>query len=145
MLRDAFIDSMSPKEFADVVEVKFLGAWNLYKAACDHGLRFFTMLSSVTAAQGNTGQANYCAANRAMSALTRVISGQHPDIKVKVLMLPPIEDVGMAAGSDLKKLMELRGWEGAYLKVNELAGVILPRTPAGADGGYLGDVYQASA
>ena len=38
-------------------------------------------------------------------------------------MLPPIEDVGMAAGSDLKKLMELRGWEGAYLKINEVAGL----------------------
>ena len=121
VLRDAFIDSMSPKDFADVVEVKFLGAWNLYKAACHHGLRFFTMLSSVTAVQGNTGQVNYCAANRAMSALTQVISVQHPDVKVKVLMLPPIEDVGMAADSDLKKLMKLRGWEGAYLKVNELA------------------------
>ncbi len=121
VLRDAFIDLMSPEDFANVVEVKFLGAWHLYDLACHHGLRFFFMLSSVTAVQGNVGQINYCAANRSMSALTQVISTQRPEIKVKALMLPPIEGVGMAADSELKALMKLRGWEGAYIHVNELA------------------------
>ena len=51
-----------------------------------------------------------------MSALTQVISAQRPEIKVKALMLPPIEGVGMAANSELKELMKLRGWEGAYLQ-----------------------------
>ncbi len=121
VLRDALIDLMSPEDFTDVVKVKFSGAWNLYETACQHGLRFFFMLSSVTAIQGNIGQINYCAANRAMSALTQVISAQQPEIKVKALMLPPIEGVGMAAANELKELMKLRGWEGAYLKLNELA------------------------
>ncbi len=121
VLRDALIDLMSPEDFTDVVKVKFSGAWNLYEAACQHGLQFFFMLSSVTAIQGNIGQINYCAANRAMSALAQVISAQRPEIKVKALMLPPIEGVGMAADSELKELMKLRGWEGAYIQINELA------------------------
>jgi hypothetical protein len=36
-------------------------------------------------------------------------------------MLPPVEGVGMAADRELAELMKLRGWDGAYLKINELA------------------------
>jgi acyl transferase domain-containing protein/NAD(P)H-dependent flavin oxidoreductase YrpB (nitropropane dioxygenase family)/NAD(P)-dependent dehydrogenase (short-subunit alcohol dehydrogenase family)/acyl carrier protein/3-hydroxymyristoyl/3-hydroxydecanoyl-(acyl carrier protein) dehydratase len=121
VLHDAFIEFMSVEDFATVVEVKFSGAWNLYQAACHQGLRFMVMLSSVTAIQGNIGQINYCAANRAMSALAQVIAARQPEIKAKALMLPPIDGVGMAAAAEMKELIKLKGWEGAYIHINELA------------------------
>jgi 3-hydroxymyristoyl/3-hydroxydecanoyl-(acyl carrier protein) dehydratase len=121
VLRDGLIDLMTQEDFSEVVKVKLSGAWNLYEGSRHHGLKFFFMLSSVAAIQGNIGQINYCAANRAMSALTQVISAQQPGIKVKSLMLPPIEGVGMAANNELQELMKLKGLDGAYIKVNELA------------------------
>ena len=86
IIRDSFMEFMTAADFTQVVDVKLLGAWNLYCAAREHGLRFMVMLSSITAVRGNVGQINYCAGNRAMAALARgdrlpaaVGAGQSPD------------------------------------------------------------------
>jgi NAD(P)-dependent dehydrogenase (short-subunit alcohol dehydrogenase family) len=71
VLRDGFLNQMTPDDLSRVADVKFLGAWNLFSAAEGAGLRFFVGLSSVAAIQGNPGQPNYAAANRMMSALLR--------------------------------------------------------------------------
>ena len=101
--------------------MKLLGAWNLYRAAREHGLRFMVMLSSITAVRGNVGQINYCGGNRAMSALAQVIAAQQPSVRTKALMLPPIQGAGMADDPELRELMQLKGMGEAYISVGELA------------------------
>ena len=121
IIRDSFMEFMTVTDFTQVVEVKLLGAWNLYCAAREHGLRFMVMLSSITAVRGNVGQINYCAGNRAMAALAHVIASRQPSVRAKALMLPPIEGAGMADDPELRELMQLKGMGDAYITVNELA------------------------
>ena len=121
IIRDSFMEFMTAADFTQVVEVKLLGAWNLYRAAREHGLRFMVMLSSITAVRGNVGQINYCGGNRAMSALTQVIASRQPSVRTKALMLPPIHGAGMADDPELRELMQLKGMGESYISVGELA------------------------
>ena len=121
IIRDSFMEFMTAADFTQVVEVKLLGAWNLYRAAREHGLRFMVMLSSITAVRGNVGQINYCAGNRAMSALAQVIASRQPSVRAKALMLPPIQGAGMADDPELQELMRLKGMGESYISVGELA------------------------
>ncbi len=121
LLKDNFIKQMPEKDFSAVVDVKLLGAWNLFKAAHDKGLRFMVCLSSAASIQGNPGQTNYAAANRIMSALLEMLSKQHPAIRFKALILPPIEGAGMAENQDVRDLM--RRMNADYVHADELAGL----------------------
>jgi acyl transferase domain-containing protein/NAD(P)H-dependent flavin oxidoreductase YrpB (nitropropane dioxygenase family)/NAD(P)-dependent dehydrogenase (short-subunit alcohol dehydrogenase family)/acyl carrier protein len=121
IIRDSFMEFMTAADFTQVVEVKLLGAWNLYRAAREHGLRFMVMLSSITAVRGNVGQINYCAGNRAMSTLTHLIASRQPAVRAKALMLPPIQGAGMADDPELLELMRLKGMGKSYISVAELA------------------------
>ncbi|MFA9454347.1 MAG: SDR family NAD(P)-dependent oxidoreductase, partial [Candidatus Aminicenantaceae bacterium] len=121
VIRDAFMESMTPEDFKRVVEVKLLGAWNLFRASRDRGLRFFAGLSSIVAIQGNVGQVNYCATNRSFSALLRSFSASTEGLVSKALMLPPIEGTGMAEDPEVKTLMKLKGLESAFVHADELA------------------------
>ncbi len=121
ILRDSFMEFMSAADFEEVISVKLLGAWNLHQAAMEHGLRFIAGLSSIAAALGNPGQANYCAANRSMSALVRGLADSRAGFTGKAMMLAPIEGTGMADDPEVKELMKLRGMESAYIHVSELA------------------------
>ena len=60
ILRDGFLNRMTSDDFSRVMDVKFLGAWNLFSNARDAGLQFFVGLSSVAAIQGNPGQSKLC-------------------------------------------------------------------------------------
>ncbi|MGD9948755.1 MAG: SDR family NAD(P)-dependent oxidoreductase [Desulfobulbus sp.] len=121
LLRDNFLSQMSADDFSLVMDAKFLGAWNLFQAAGETGLRFFVGLSSAAALQGNPGQTNYAAANRMMSALIQILRSKNNTIHCKALMLPPIEGAGMAEDPHVRDLMRRMG--AAYVHVNELAGL----------------------
>ena len=121
IIRDSFLDLMSAENFNKVVSIKLDGALNLYEAAREHGLRFMAVLSSVAAVQGNPGQVNYCAANRAMSALMSRLADGPDRIKAKAFMLPPIQGAGMADTEELRELFKRRKMEDAFLHVDELA------------------------
>ena len=121
LIKDTFMEFMTPEDFKRVLEVKLLGGWNLYRAAKNSGLRFFAALSSLVAIQGNVGQVNYCAANRSLSALLRSWAASHEGLIAKALMLPPIEGTGMAENPEVKELMELKGLAPAYVHADELA------------------------
>src|SRR4030066_1277500 len=112
---------MTPDDFSVVMDVKFLGAWNLFWGAEGAGLRFFVGLSSGAAIQGNPAQANYAAANRMMSALLRTLHRKNGAIRFKALMLPPVEGAGMAEDPEVREMMKRKG--AAYIHVNELAGL----------------------
>jgi acyl transferase domain-containing protein len=124
LIRDGFMEQMTPEDVKQVVAVKLLGAWNLYRAARDHGLRFFTALSSLVAIQGNVGQVNYCAANRSMAALMHAWPADHDGLVSKALMLPPIEGTGMADDPEVKALMKLKGLSSAFVHADELAQMV---------------------
>jgi NAD(P)-dependent dehydrogenase (short-subunit alcohol dehydrogenase family) len=119
VLRDGFLDQMTPEDFSLVTDVKFTGAWNLFSEAEGAGLRFFAGLSSVAAIQGNPGQTHYAAANRMMSALLRYLRRKHGTIRFKALMLPPVEGAGMAEAPEVRDMLRRRGV--AYVHVKELA------------------------
>ncbi len=121
VLRDGFLDQMTPDDFSMVGDVKFLGAWNLFAAAEKAGLRFFVGLSSVAAIQGNPGQTNYAAANRMMSALIRYLGRKNGAVRFKALMLPPVEGAGMAEDPEVREMLQRKGV--GYIHLNELAGL----------------------
>jgi NAD(P)-dependent dehydrogenase (short-subunit alcohol dehydrogenase family) len=121
IIRDGFLEFMTPEDFMKVMEVKLLGAWNLYRASKDRGLRFFAALSSLVAIQGNVGQVNYCSANRSLSAMLRSWSVSHKGLLSKAFMLPPIEGTGMADDPEVKALMKLKGLESAFVHADEFA------------------------
>jgi len=119
IVRDRLLAHLTPEEVAPVLDVKFLGAWNLFTAAKTEGLRFLVALSSVGAIQGNRGQSNYTAANRLMSGLLSQIKEDHPDILCKALMLPPISGGGMAEDPEVRRFLEKMGV--GYLEPVELS------------------------
>jgi len=119
ILRDGLLGQLSAEDFSSVIEVKLLGAWNLFSTAQGAGLRFIVGLSSAAAIQGNPGQANYAAANRMMSALLRSLNRENGALLCKALMLPPIEGAGMAEDSELRELLQLKGV--GYIHADELA------------------------
>jgi NAD(P)-dependent dehydrogenase (short-subunit alcohol dehydrogenase family) len=119
ILRDTFAEQMTPEDFCAVVDVKLRGAWNLYSAANNAGLKFFVCLSSVAAILGNPGQVNYTAANRAMSKLVAQFQLQTPSLICKSLMLPPIEGTGMAETPEIREKMKRAN--AGYVHVDELA------------------------
>ena len=121
ILRDNFVKQMTSDDFAAAVDVKFLGAWNLFSAAEKPSLKFFTCLSSVASIQGNPGQANYAAGNRMMSALMAHLRDQYKSIRFKALMLPPIEGAGMAEDREIRALM--KRMKAGYIHADELAGL----------------------
>jgi len=121
VLRDGFLSQMTRDDFSLVTDVKLLGAWNLFSAAEGAGLRFFVGLSSAAAIQGNPGQANYSAANRMMSALLRILRRNNGAIRIKALMLPPVEGAGMADDPEVRQMLQRMGV--AYIHAQELAGL----------------------
>ncbi len=121
IVRDSFMELMSAPDFTSVMDVKLLGAWNLYRHSLPHGLRFIVGLSSVVAVTGNVGQVNYCAANRALAAFLSSLSSGNGRILSKALMLPPIEGVGMADNPEIRELLELKGMGHAYIHVTEMS------------------------
>jgi len=121
IIQDSFMAFMSPEDFRRVVAVKLSGAVNLLEAAKPHGLRALAALSSAACIQGNPGQANYCAANRAMAALVATQAPPTGVLQAKAFMLPPIEGVGMADDPEVKELLKLKGLEKAYVHAAEFA------------------------
>jgi acyl transferase domain-containing protein/NAD(P)H-dependent flavin oxidoreductase YrpB (nitropropane dioxygenase family)/NAD(P)-dependent dehydrogenase (short-subunit alcohol dehydrogenase family)/acyl carrier protein len=125
IIRDSFLAFLTPEDFSKVVAVKLTGALNLLHAAQPHGVRFMAALSSAASIQGNPGQANYCAANRAMSALLAAQAPPAGNLPTKAFMLPPVEGVGMADDPEVKELLKLKGLERAYVHAEELAQLLV--------------------
>ena len=67
--RDNFIQKKTSVEFSQVLAPKVTGAYNLDQASQDVELDFFVLFSSVAAAMGNLGQADYATANGFMDQL----------------------------------------------------------------------------
>jgi malonyl CoA-acyl carrier protein transacylase len=116
---DKPVHEMTADDFDRVFRVKVHGAWNLFNAADQHDLKCFVCMSSAAAVFGNHGQANYAAANRAMSALMPYFQNRTDSLFCKTLILPPIEGAGMADKADVKVILKRLGVD--YISTDELA------------------------
>ena len=88
-------EGMTFEKYMAVVNPKVLGAMNLHKALKNSPLDFFLMTSSISAALGNPGQANYCAANSYLEALARY--RRKHSLAGSTINLPMVLDVGVVA------------------------------------------------
>ncbi|KAI1826375.1 hypothetical protein F4861DRAFT_537222 [Xylaria intraflava] len=100
VLKDGMFEQMTHKSFIDCVKPKAEGAWSLHKALQSAKVDpdFFVMTSSISALLGNTGQANYSAANSALDALAR--QRHAAGLAATSLVLPMVLDVGVVADND---------------------------------------------
>ncbi|WP_256177710.1 type I polyketide synthase [Kitasatospora aureofaciens] len=69
IIDDGMVDSLSAERVAAVMRPKVDAAWHLHELTRDLDLDHFVLFSSVAAAFGGAGQANYAAANAALDTL----------------------------------------------------------------------------
>ncbi|KAI0467334.1 hypothetical protein F4859DRAFT_495046 [Xylaria cf. heliscus] len=100
VLKDGMFEQMTYQSFVDCVKPKANGALSLHRALQSSGVDpdFFVMTSSISALLGNTGQANYAAANGALDALARQRRAE--GLAASSLVLPMVLDVGVVADND---------------------------------------------
>ncbi|KAF2972065.1 hypothetical protein GQX73_g1627 [Xylaria multiplex] len=100
VLKDGMFEQMTHQSFVDCVKPKAQGALSLHRALESAGVEpdFFVMTSSISALLGNTGQANYSAANSALDALAR--QRRAAGLAATSLVLPMVLDVGVVANND---------------------------------------------
>ncbi|GAW17215.1 hypothetical protein ANO14919_066680 [Xylariales sp. No.14919] len=100
VLKDGMFEQMTHRSFVDCIKPKARGAVSLHKALEHAGVDpdFFVMTSSISALLGNTGQANYSAANSALDALAR--QRRAAGRAATSLVLPMVLDVGVVADND---------------------------------------------
>ncbi|KAK4146869.1 uncharacterized protein C8A04DRAFT_25448 [Dichotomopilus funicola] len=71
VLHDALFSNMTPAQMHTVLRPKITGSYNLDRAFASDDLEFFILFSSVICVSGNSGQANYGAANGYVQSLAR--------------------------------------------------------------------------
>ncbi|KAI0542515.1 hypothetical protein GGR58DRAFT_452645 [Xylaria digitata] len=128
VLKDGMFEQMTHRSFVDCIKPKAQGALSLHRALESAGISpdFFVMTSSISALLGNTGQANYSAANSALDALAR--QRRAAGLAATSLVLPMVLDVGVVADNDsieaslirkglygIDEYEMLRGFEAAML------------------------------
>ncbi|KAI0803477.1 hypothetical protein GGR55DRAFT_682621 [Xylaria sp. FL0064] len=100
VLKDGMFERMTHSSFVDCIRPKARGAFSLHRALESAGIDpdFFVMTSSISALLGNTGQANYSAANSALDSLAR--QRRAAGLAATSLVLPMVLDVGVIADND---------------------------------------------
>lgn len=85
---------MTAEDYHVAVACKIQGTWNLHNAALDAGLTldFFSLLSSTSGVAGQSGQANYVAANAFLDAFA--IYRRQLGLRANAIALGPMWDVG---------------------------------------------------
>ncbi len=100
--RDARTIKMSVDDFRAVLDVHLTGSWLLIReigrqdwhphwkeSQAGDPRRFVTSLSSVSARNGNPGQANYCAAKGGIESLTKTIAREYATYGARVNAIAP--------------------------------------------------------
>jgi NADPH:quinone reductase-like Zn-dependent oxidoreductase/acyl carrier protein len=107
VLDDGVLTSQTEDRFYKVLAPKIYGAWNLHQLTLSHSLDFFILFSSVTAAFGSPGQANYAAANAFLDGLAhfRHASG----LAALSINWGPWSQIGLAAQRQQGGLQGLAG------------------------------------
>ncbi len=96
VVEDKLVGEKDPSSFARVVGTKLDGLLNLLMALRPEDLRCCALFSSIAACCGNPGQADYAAANEALTALGRRLDQRVPG-RVVSLCWGPWESSGMVS------------------------------------------------
>ncbi|PHH89840.1 hypothetical protein CDD83_5136 [Cordyceps sp. RAO-2017] len=97
VLRDGPLFEIDHANWAHVTGPKVIGAWNIHNALANSKLDFFILFSSVAAAVGQPGQANYSAANSFLESFAQYRRGL--DLPCSVISLGVMQDIGYISGS----------------------------------------------
>ena len=107
------LETKSEEEFQQTLAVKAVGFFNLFSALRENGRtpRGVVFFSSVAGRFGNTGQADYSAANDFLAKLASALPQQVPGIKAIALDWGAWAEVGMASRGFIPELMKRVGIE----------------------------------
>ena len=106
VIQDKLLKDKTPESFDQVVGTKVEGALTLARLVRPDSLKFAAFFSSVAGRFGNRGQADYAAANEALSKLATWLDGRWP-ARVVSMIWGPWSGVGMV--SDLAAHLGRRG------------------------------------
>ena len=111
VLDDAYIKDMTGERFLKVLSPKVSGTLNLYNCTKDIELDFFVSFSSISSLVGNSGQANYVAANAFLDEFARTtrLKG-FPAITINWGVLA--ESGVVSRNDELNKMLEQEGIKG---------------------------------
>jgi polyketide synthase PksL len=109
MNRDSFIINKTSAEFAQVLEPKVVGTANLDSATQHTDLDFMVLFSSVAAALGNLGQADYAAANGFMDQFAayrnRLVGAERRRGKTLSINWPLWQEGGMQLDAETSAML----------------------------------------
>ncbi|HWN33402.1 MAG TPA: SDR family NAD(P)-dependent oxidoreductase [Pseudonocardia sp.] len=107
VLDDGVVDAMTPAALERVLAAKSVGAWNLHTLTEGLDLDRFVMFSSVSGVWGNSGQANYAAANAYLDALAQYRRDR--GLAATSIAWGPWAEGGMASTDVVSRRMERAG------------------------------------
>jgi malonyl CoA-acyl carrier protein transacylase len=100
-----------PEEFERVFDIKVDGFFSLLKAASGMPVGATVVFSSVAGRFGNTGQADYSAANALLCAMSRHLRKVWPGTRAIAVDWTAWGGIGMATRGSIPKIMEAAGIE----------------------------------
>lgn len=115
---------MSYEEWTTSLATKVQGTWNLHNALQDHSVDFFIVFSSAVSMIGNSGQANYAAANSFLDGFVQYRRGL--GLPASLVSLGPVDEMGLMSQqpellSKARQLSHHMMGEGDVLKAFQLA------------------------
>jgi biotin carboxyl carrier protein len=103
------LDAKEPKEFNLVFDIKADGFFSLLKAAQGMPIGATVAFSSVAGRFGNSGQADYSAANDLLCKITSSMRAWRPATRAIVIDWTAWGGIGMATRGSIPKIMEMAG------------------------------------
>ena len=133
VLADALLPNQTQAGLQRVWAPKAQAAWSLHQASCEENMEVdqFVLFSSVAALFGNTGQANYAAANASLDGLVRLRHEQ--GLCGSSVQWGAWAGVGMAVDSGLVEQLEAQG-TGAVREQQGMCALELAMSGPGASG-----------
>lgn len=101
VLRDGLLPHLGWSEFAEVLQAKVWGGWNLHQLSQDlfPQLDHFVLFSSISSLLGSVGQGNYAAANAFLDGLAGYRHAQ--GLPVLTINYGPWKQIGMTKNLDI--------------------------------------------
>lgn len=131
VLRDQMFDGMSLEDWHAVSRPKVQGTWNLHEATISRNIELdlFLLFSSLSGIVGQTGQANYAAANTFLDSFVQYRASM--GLACSAIDLGAMDGVGyLSKNQDLLRKMQGTGWrvvqEGELLEGLEAAMMSTP-------------------